>query len=252
MSSMLCFSIISNNIINIYNYNIINIIIFGGHLNFFTGLFFNISHWILWYLPSLSLSTNCFWDRLIGRRVILPTDKHDDRSHLWKQHQTQAGWIYFKIVLSLEAVLVIIETVSCFKRKLFELHSLIHLTASVYCTHPSSCAARGLRDSLERFLAYSSSIFILKHKQQDEELSAAWLKGGQTETASVVGRKYFNTNTFLTGILKNPTLGIALTLVHRQPSRAPALLYSSSFSERLFTPSLWDLLIFAPGCVQPR
>lgn len=102
---------------------------------------------------------------------------------------------------------MIIETVSCFKRKLFELHSLIHLTASVYCTHPSSCAARGLRDSLERFLAYSSSIFILKHKQQDEELSAAWLKGGQTETASVVGRKYFNTNTLLTGILKKSNTG---------------------------------------------
>lgn len=123
---------------------------------------------------------------------------------------------------------MIIETVSCFKRKLFELQSLIHLTASVYCTHPSSCAARGLRDSLERFLAYSSSIFILKHKQQDEELSAAWLKGGQTETASVVGRKYFNTNTFLTGILKKSNTG------HSSDPRASAAQPSPCFALQQF------------------
>ena len=36
-----------------------------------------------------------------------------------------------------------------------------------YGTHPSSCTARGLRDSLDRFLAYSSSIFILEQTETD-------------------------------------------------------------------------------------
>lgn len=57
-----------------------------------------------------------------------------------------------------------------------------HSSSSSSCvcsTHPSSCDARGLWESLERFLAYSSSIFILKqkHKTRNKKLGCRLLPG---------------------------------------------------------------------------
>lgn len=102
----------------------------------------------------------------------------------------------------------------------------------------------------ERQLGEVLGIFLLNLYPETQTTrwgTVSCLAQGRSDRNSFSGWKKI-----LFWILKNPTPGIALTLVHRQPSRAPALLYSSSFSERLFAPSLWDLLIFAAGCVQPR
>lgn len=129
--------------------------------------------------PSLIFSVYWFWDLLKRSELFFwqtSLKKHpvfDDSNTV---HQPQKAVSILKAPIFRHTAVITEPTVYTAVYLSDCTHS--GLIASVYCTHPSSCAARGLRDSLERFLAYSSSIFILKHK--DKDLRAAWLKGGQT------------------------------------------------------------------------
>lgn len=168
-----------------------------------------------------------------SKAVVFPTDKHDDGSRLREEHQTQTGRVYFKSSLSLEAVLVITETVSCFAEEAFWA-ALTDSSHSFCLPHsPFLLCCQGA----ERQLGEVLGIFLLNLYPETQTTrwgTVSCLAQGRTETASVELRK----NT-LTGMhfWQEESKHTSPTLRHQQSRWAAALLFSSSFSQWLFSSS---------------